>query len=74
MMVEDFDTALEGFCPAALRGVNLHIAGDLSWSDVGGLSGVKNVLMETLLWPTKVQLLTVHSLYVLTEQTFACCS
>ena len=74
MMVEDFDAALEGFSPAALRGVNLHTAGDLSWSDVGGLSGVKSVLMETLLWPTKVQLLTVHSLYVLTEQTFACCS
>ena len=51
---EDFETAFEGFTPAALRGVSLHTAGELGWSDVGGLSGVKAALMETLLWPTKV--------------------
>ena len=46
--------ALEGFTPAALRGVKLHTAGELGWSDVGGLGAVKGALMETLLWPTKV--------------------
>ena len=51
---EDFEKAFEGFTPAALRGVSLHTAGELGWSDVGGLSEVKAALMETLLWPTKV--------------------
>lgn len=51
---EDFEKAFEGFTPAALRGVSLHTAGELGWSDVGGLAGVKAALMETLLWPTKV--------------------
>ena len=51
---EDFEKAFEGFTPAALRGVSLHTAGELGWSDVGGLSGVKAALRETLLWPTKV--------------------
>lgn len=46
--------ALEGFTPAALRGVSLHTAGELGWADVGGLAAVKGALMETLLWPTKV--------------------
>ncbi|KAL9964534.1 hypothetical protein ACROYT_G028189 [Oculina patagonica] len=50
---EDFKMALEGFTPAALRGVSLHTAGELGWSDVGGLAAVKGALMETLLWPTK---------------------
>ena len=52
--IEDYDNALEGFTPAALRGVTLHTAGELGWSDVGGLASVKDALMETLLWPTKV--------------------
>lgn len=51
--IEDYDNALEGFTPAALRGVTLHTAGELGWSDVGGLASVKDALMETLLWPTK---------------------
>ena len=46
--------AVEGFTPAALRGVKLHTAGELGWCDVGGLSAVKGTLVETLLWPTKV--------------------
>lgn len=55
--------ALEGFTPAALRGVSLHTAGELGWSDVGGLAAVKGALMETLLWPTKVCLtVSVRSL------------
>lgn len=53
---DDFKMALEGFTPAALREVCLHTAGELGWSDVGGLAAVKGALMETLLWPTKVWL------------------
>ena len=51
---QDLKEAVEGFTPAALRGVKLHTAGELGWCDVGGLSAVKGTLMETLLWPTKV--------------------
>lgn len=54
LITEDFENALEGFTPAALRGVTLHTAGELGWTDVGGLTAVKDALMETLLWPTKV--------------------
>ena len=54
LITSDFENALEGFTPAALRGVTLHTAGELGWTDVGGLSAVKDALMETLLWPTKV--------------------
>lgn len=50
---QDLKEAVEGFTPAALRGVKLHTAGELGWCDVGGLSAVKGTLMETLLWPTK---------------------
>ncbi|KAK2573714.1 Peroxisome biogenesis factor 1 [Acropora cervicornis] len=53
LITEDFENALEGFTPAALRGVTLHTAGELGWTDVGGLTAVKDALMETLLWPTK---------------------
>ena len=54
LITSDFENALEGFTPAALRGVTLHTAGELGWTDVGGLTAVKDALMETLLWPTKV--------------------
>lgn len=50
---EDWDRALADFQPASVRGLRLHVAGSKGWSDVGGLSRVKRVLMETLQWPTK---------------------
>ena len=34
--------------------VPLHQAGELGWDDIGGLTDVKNTLIETLQWPTKV--------------------
>ena len=61
---DDFEKALNGFTPTALRGVSLHTAGELGWSDVGGLATVKAALMETLLWPTKVHLCSLRYLTV----------
>ena len=52
---EDIEKALEGYTPAALRGANLHSPGDLRWQDIGGLNNVKDILVETLLWPSKVR-------------------
>ncbi|XP_071084749.1 peroxisomal ATPase PEX1-like [Haliotis cracherodii] len=49
----EFDVALEGFRPASIRNIQLHVAGDRGWEDVGGLTEVKKMLMETLQWPSK---------------------
>ncbi|CAN3366716.1 peroxisomal ATPase Pex1p [Diutina catenulata] len=43
---------LEGYTPSNLRGVKLQKSGT-NWSDIGGLTEAKNVLLETLEWPTK---------------------
>ena len=50
-------TALDGFTPASLKNVNLHRPSDVSWADVGGLHDVRHRLVETLLWPSKVNTL-----------------
>lgn len=46
------DKSLEGYTPSNLRGVKLQKSG-VSWNDIGGLKEAKNVLLETLEWPTK---------------------
>ena len=51
---EEFETALCSYKPVGIRNVDLHKAGELGWEDVGGLEDVKNSLIETLRWPTKV--------------------
>lgn len=48
----DFDAALKGFVPAGLRGVKLQTSG-ARWSDIGGLTETRKILLETLEWPTK---------------------
>ncbi|KAK9376266.1 P-loop containing nucleoside triphosphate hydrolase protein [Lipomyces chichibuensis] len=48
----DFDHALKDFVPASLRGVNLQKS-TVAWKDIGGLKETKQVLLETLEWPTK---------------------
>ncbi|GBG32884.1 26S proteasome regulatory subunit 6B [Hondaea fermentalgiana] len=45
-----FDRALDGFTPAALRGVALAKS-DVKWDDVGGLHTVRRTLKETLELP-----------------------
>ncbi|CAH6719867.1 peroxisomal ATPase Pex1p [[Candida] jaroonii] len=49
---QDFEKALEGFTPSNLRGVKLEKS-SINWSDIGGLKEAKNILLETLEWPTK---------------------
>lgn len=51
---EDLSAAVEGFTPAALRNVSLHQSGDLGWRNIGGLHEVKDTLIQTLQWPSKV--------------------
>lgn len=51
---EDFDAALRGFTPASIRNVPLHAAGEIGWEDIGGLTDIKDTLIETLQWPAKV--------------------
>lgn len=48
----DLDKCLAGYIPSNLRGVKLQKLGT-NWSDIGGLTEAKNVLLETLEWPTK---------------------
>ena len=52
--IGDYDAALDGFTPAALQNVNLHQAGDQGWEAVGGLKQVRDTLLQTLMWPSKV--------------------
>ncbi|KAI3406446.2 PEX1 [Candida oxycetoniae] len=49
---EHVDKALSGYTPSSLRGVKLQKSGT-SWSDIGGLTDAKKILLETLEWPTK---------------------
>ena len=48
----DFRDALKEIRPSALREVLVQ-APDVSWSDVGGLGGVKEELREAMEWPLK---------------------
>ncbi|MGD0207584.1 MAG: AAA family ATPase [Verrucomicrobiota bacterium] len=44
----DFDLALKGLRPSALREFAVEVPSDLSWEDVGGLENVKSVLVEEI--------------------------
>lgn len=50
--LEHATKALSGYTPSGLRGVKLQTS-ETTWSDIGGLSEAKKVLLETLEWPTK---------------------
>ncbi len=50
--MQDFTKAQEGFTPMSLRDVKLQKS-DVAWSDIGGLMETRQVLRETLEWPTK---------------------
>lgn len=49
---EDFDKALSGFTPASLRNVPLQKS-TTTFSSIGGLKETRQVLLETLQYPTK---------------------
>jgi peroxin-1 len=48
----DFDKALKGFTPASLRNVTLQ-SSTTTFSSIGGLKETRQVLLETLQYPTK---------------------
>lgn len=48
----NFEKALSGYEPSNLRGVKLQKS-STGWKDIGGLMEAKNVLLETLEWPTR---------------------
>ncbi|KAK4165774.1 putative PEX1 peroxisomal biogenesis factor 1 [Cladorrhinum sp. PSN259] len=48
----DFTSALKGFTPASLRNVTLQ-ASTITFSSIGGLQETRQVLLETLQYPTK---------------------
>lgn len=47
-----FERALKGYTPLNLRGVKLQKS-LVNWSDIGGLREAKDIMLETLEWPTK---------------------
>lgn len=49
---DDFDRALEGFTPASLRNVTLT-SSSTTFSSIGGLQTTRQILLETLEYPTK---------------------
>lgn len=53
LLDDHFERALEEYCPASLRGLNLRAEHTLHWRDAGGLDDVKQTLQEVFLWPTK---------------------
>jgi peroxin-1 len=52
LTMDDFVAAQEAFTPFNLRGVSLQKS-DVRWADIGGLHDARQILRETLEWPTK---------------------
>lgn len=50
----DFAQALKGFTPPSLWGVDLHTPSGVGLERVGGLTEVRQQLMDTILLPAKV--------------------
>lgn len=50
--MDDFVAAQEAFTPISLRGISLQKS-DVRWADIGGLHDARQILRETLEWPTK---------------------
>lgn len=48
---DDFTAALKGFTPASLRGVTLH-SSTTTFESIGGLKQTRQILLETLQYPT----------------------
>jgi peroxin-1 len=51
LSAEDYTAALKGFTPASLRNVTLQTS-TVQWSSIGGLTSTRQMLLETLQYPT----------------------
>ena len=51
LAAEDYTAALKGFTPASLRNVTLQTS-TVQWSSIGGLHHTRQMLLETLQYPT----------------------
>jgi peroxin-1 len=51
LSAEDYTAALKGFTPASLRNVTLQTS-TVQWSSIGGLISTRQMLLETLQYPT----------------------
>lgn len=49
---QHLDLALKDYTPSSLLGVKLQKS-TVNWEDIGGLKQAKDILLETLEWPTK---------------------
>ena len=50
---EDFERAREGFVPSSLQNLKTQTKSQVLWKDIGGLEGIKEMLIQTIEWPTK---------------------
>ncbi|SCV02106.1 LANO_0F15280g1_1 [Lachancea nothofagi CBS 11611] len=50
---ETFERAVADFTPSSLRGIKLQKDTGVRWSSVGAMHKAKELLLETLEWPTK---------------------
>ncbi|KAI8057166.1 P-loop containing nucleoside triphosphate hydrolase protein [Syncephalis plumigaleata] len=60
LTMADFTKAMESYTPSSLRGVKLATASSVAWSDIGGLHEARELLLETLEWPTKYARIFAH--------------
>jgi transitional endoplasmic reticulum ATPase len=58
--MDDFLNVIKEMEPSALREVFVEVP-NVSWNDIGGLSGAKQELQEAVEWPMKYHGLFVHS-------------
>jgi len=49
---EDFETAMREVQPSALREIMVEVP-NVAWEDIGGLEGVKQLLIEAVEWPLR---------------------
>jgi SpoVK/Ycf46/Vps4 family AAA+-type ATPase len=56
LITQDFIDAQKNYIPASLKGIKLYRS-NVTWDDIGGLEDVKNVLKQTLEWPSKYSFL-----------------
>ena len=65
MKAKHLEFAAEDHIPIGLHGIDLKPSVDnrIAWSDVGGLTHAKKIIVETLKWPTQVCKLSFFFLF-----------